>query len=212
MKLSNETIDVLKNFASINQGIVFKQGNRLRTLSILKNIFAVATIPDTMPRDFAVYDLNEFLSTLSLFGNSADIDYKEDHVLITSGSSRIKYFYSSPSVVVSPPENDITMTNPELEFELTAADLSQILKASSALKLKELSIKPGTLTALNSQGVGNQISISVEMKGEGSVERLVNIENLKLTEGAYDVRVFDRAVEFAHKVKPGLVYLISVES
>lgn len=214
MKLSNETVELLKNFATINQGIVFKEGNNLRTISILKNIFAVAEIPDTLPRDFAVYDLNEYLSTLSLFGNSADLDYKDDHILIKSGASKIKYFYSSPSVVVSPPDRDIVMTDPELEFELTAADLSQIQKAASALKLKELSITNGTLTALNKQGVGNQISIDVEMNVHqaGTVERLVNIENLKLLDGAYDVRVFAKAVEFKHKVKPGLVYLVSVES
>lgn len=212
MKLSNETIEVLKNFASINQGIMFREGNRLRTISILKNIFAVAEIPDTLPRDFAVYDLNEFLSTLSLFGNSADVEFNSDHVLIKSGSSKVKYFYSSPAVVVTPPDKDIQMTNPELEFELTAADLSQILKASAALKLKELSITNGALIALNKQGIGNQISIDVEMNGEITGERLVNIENLKLIDGAYDVRVFEMAVEFKHKVKPGLVYLVSVES
>ena len=212
MKLSNETVELLKNFASINQGLVFKEGNKLRTISILKNIFATAEIPDTIPRDFAVYDLNEFLSTLSLFGGSAEVEYKDDHVLIKSGSSKVKYFYSSPAVVVSPPERDIQMTNPELEFELTSADLSQILKASSALKLKELSIRNGSLTALNKQGVGNQITIDVAMTGDSSNERLVNIENLKMLDGAYDVRVFAQAIEFKHKVKPGLVYLVSVES
>lgn len=212
MKLSNETIELLKNFASINQGLVFKEGKRLRSLSILKNIFVVADIPDEIPRDFAVYDLNEFLSTLSLFGNNADIDYKSDHILLTSGSSKVKYFYSSPAVVVQPPEKDITLTDPELTFELTAADLAQIQKASSALKLKELSIKPGVLTALNTKGVGNQISIDIETKGDGTNERVLNIENLKLLDGAYDVSVFQQAVEFRHKIKPGLVYLISVET
>lgn len=214
MKLSNETVELLKNFATINQGIVFKAGNRLRTISILTNIFAVADIPDTIPRDFAVYDLNEFLSTLSLFGGNADIEYKDDHILIKSGSSKVKYFYSSPNVVVAPPDRDVQLTDPELEFELTAADLGQIMKASSALKLKELSITNGSLTALNKQGIGNQISIDVEMTAHTSsnVERLVNIENLKLSDGAYDVRVFSNAVEFKHKVKPGLVYLVSVES
>lgn len=212
MKLSNETVELLKNFASINQGLVFKEGNRLRTISILKNIFAVAEIPDTIPRDFAVYDLNEFLSTLSLFGDSAEIEFKDDHVLIKSGQSKVKYFYSSPSVVVSPPANDIELTDPEITFTLTAADLSQILKASSALKLRELTINDGTLTALNKQGIGNQISIDVEMEGSIRGERMVNIENLKLIDGAYDVRVFEKVVEFKHKVKPGLTYMIAVES
>lgn len=212
MKLSNEAVELLKNFASINQGLVFKEGNKLRTISILKNIFAVAEIPDTIPRDFAVYDLNEYLSTLSLFGNAADLEYKEDHILMKSGASKVKYFYSSPAVVVSPPDKDIQLTDPDLEFELTAADLAQIQKAASALKLKELSIRKGSLTALNKQGVGNQISIEIAMEGREISERLVNIENIKLIDGAYDVRVFANAVEFKHKVKPGLVYLVTVEA
>lgn len=213
MKLSSETVELLKNFASINQGIVFKEGNRLRTISILKNIFATAEIPDSIPRDFAVYDLNEYLSTLSLFGDNVDLEYKEDHILIKSGSSKVKYFYSSPHVVVAPPERDIQLTDPELEFELSAADLSKILKASSALKLNELQIANGVLTALNKQGVGNQISIEVDMtEHKSGIERVVNITNLKLMDGAYDVRVFEKVVEFKHKVKPGLTYLIAVES
>jgi hypothetical protein len=211
MSLSSETLNVLKNFASINQGLLFKKGSRLRTLSVLKNIFAVADITDTISREFAIYDLNEFLGTVSLFSNP-DLAFNEDHILISEGKAKVKYFYSSPAVVVSPPEKDITLTDPLLSFELTEAQITQIQKASATLKLKELSIKSGKLTALNSGGVGNQITIDLDTKGSMTGEKLVKIENLKLIEGSYNVQVFEQAVEFAHMTKPGLVYLVTVES
>ena len=95
--LSNDTLNVLKNFATINQGLLFKKGKRLRTLSVLKNVFAVADITDEIPREFAIYDLNEFLGTLSLF-SKPDLDFKDDHILIQEGKAKVKYFYSPPIV------------------------------------------------------------------------------------------------------------------
>lgn len=211
MSLSSETLKILANFASINQGLLFKKGKRLRTLSVLKNVFAVAEIEDEIPREFAIYDLNELLGTLSLLGKP-NLEFNDDHILISEGKAKVKYFYSSPAVVVSPPDKDIVLTDHKLAFELTEANLIQIQKASATLKLKELSIKSGKLTALNSGGVGNQITIELDTEGSMSEEKIVKIENLKLIEGSYNVKVFDQAVEFAHMTKPGLVYLVTVEA
>ena len=211
MNLSKETIDILKNFASINQGLLFKKGNRLRTLSVLKNIFAVAEINDEITREFAIYDVNELLGTLSLF-SSPGLDFKDDHILIQEGKAKVKYFYSSPAVVVSPPDKDIVLTDPKLTFELSEANITQIQKAAATLKLKELSIREGKLTALNSGGIGNQITIELDTDGSMNDEKIVKIENLKLIDGAYNVKVFDQAVEFTHTTKPGLVYLVTVEA
>lgn len=211
MNLSKETIDILRNFASINQGLLFKKGNRLRTLSVLKNIFAVAEIKDEITREFAIYDVNELLGTLSLF-SSPGLDFKDDHILIQEGKAKVKYFYSSPAVVVSPPDKDIVLTDPKLTFELSEANITQIQKAAATLKLKELSIREGKLTALNSGGIGNQITIELDTDGSMNDEKIVKIENLKLIDGAYNVKVFDQAVEFTHTTKPGLVYLVTVEA
>lgn len=209
--MQSRTLDILRNFASINQGIVFKPGKRLRTIAALKNVFAVSDIPDEIPREFAIYDLNEFLSTLSLF-DKPEISYKEDHLLIQSGKSRIKYFYSSPAVVVSPPENDINLTGALLSFQLTEANLNQILKASAALKLKELAFDAGKITAYNSSSVGNQIVIDVDTQGEGTATTVIKIELLKLIPDTYDVQVFGRAVRFQSTTNPDLVYFITVEA
>ncbi|AKO61678.1 sliding clamp DNA polymerase accessory protein [Stenotrophomonas phage IME-SM1] len=144
--LQNATIETLENFASINKGLVFKPGNRLRTVSILKNVFAVAEVPDTFDREFAIYDLNEFLAVLSLLNKPA-LDFKDEYVLITDGKSKIKYFYSSPAVVQAPPDKDIVLTDPELTLTLTKDDLTRISKASAALKLTVLSLSQGKVVA-----------------------------------------------------------------
>jgi hypothetical protein len=180
-------------------------------LSVLKNIFAVAEINDEITREFAIYDVNELLGTLSLF-SSPGLDFKDDHILIQEGKAKVKYFYSSPAVVVSPPDKDIVLTDPKLTFELSEANITQIQKAAATLKLKELSIREGKLTALNSGGIGNQITIELDTDGSMNDEKIVKIENLKLIDGAYNVKVFDQAVEFTHTTKPGLVYLVTVEA
>ncbi|QFR56574.1 putative DNA polymerase sliding clamp [Stenotrophomonas phage Mendera] len=212
--LQNATIETLENFASINKGLVFKPGNRLRTVSILKNVFAVAEVPDTFDREFAIYDLNEFLAVLSLLNKPA-LDFKEEYVLITDGKSKIKYFYSSPAVVQAPPDKDIVLTDPELTLTLTKDDLTRISKASAALKLTVLSLSQGKVVAADptasSKDGSNSLNIEVETSGESDNVRAIKIENMKMIPGDYSVSVFERAVEFKNKEREGLVYIVAVE-
>lgn len=215
--MQERTIEILKNFASINQGLIFKRGKKLRTISVMKNVFASAEIPDEIPRDFAIYDLNEFLATLSLL-NKPTLDYKDDHILIQSDKTRVKYFYSSPAVVVSPPDRDPSPQNIDLEFILSEGDFNQILKASAALKLKNLGISYGKLKAFNdaaagTTSVGNQIVIDVDTDGESDTpERVLKIENLKMISGAYNVKVTAKAVTFTNVADSSLTYLVAVEA
>lgn len=215
--MQDRTIEILKNFAGINQGLIFKRGKTLRTISVMKNVFASAEIPDEIPRDFAIYDLNEFLATLSLL-TKPTLDYKDDHILIQSDKTRVKYFYSSPAVVVSPPDRDPALPDTKLEFILSEADFNQILKASAALKLKNLGISYGKLKAFNdaAQGttsVGNQIVIDVDTTGEEDAPELVlKIENLKMVSGSYKVRVTQKAVTFTNVADDALFYLVAVEA
>ena len=109
MKLSDSTVNLLKNFSNINQSILFKQGKSLRTISVMKNILAEATIDEDLPKDFGIYDLNQFLNGLSLYQNP-DLDFLNDgYVVIKEGKSRSKYFFADPSVIVSPPEKSISL-------------------------------------------------------------------------------------------------------
>ena len=118
MKLSNNTLSLLKNFSSINQSILFKKGNTLRTISVMKNILAEATISEEFMRDFGIYDLNQFLNGLSLH-SSPELDFGNDgYVMIREGKSRSKYFFADPNVIVTPPEKEITLPSEDVTFEL----------------------------------------------------------------------------------------------
>lgn len=211
MAFQDKTLEIIKNFASINQGLVFKPGNRLRTSSVLKNILASATIPDEIPKEFAIYDLNAFLSVLSLY-DDPQITFNDNHFLISSGKSKIKYFYSNPAVVVQPPAKDLEFTDLKATFVLTAASWQQIQKAASVLKLEKLSIHNGGLRATGSNDNPNTYDVDVEVDGDVGAPVFVKIENVRLLPGDYNVEVYGRAVKFNSTTEEGLSYLVSLES
>ena len=114
MKLSKSTLDILKNFKEINQSILFKQGNSLKTISVMKNILAEATIEEELPKDFGIYDLSQFLNGIDLH-QSPDLDFSNDnHVVIKEGKIRSKYFFAEPQCNYSPPY-DIPHNYPNVE-------------------------------------------------------------------------------------------------
>ncbi|NMC87795.1 MAG: hypothetical protein GYA69_05130, partial [Candidatus Moranbacteria bacterium] len=125
MKLSGDTLTLLKNFSTINPSLIFKKGSVISTLSNGKNILATANIVEVFPMDFAIYDLSEFLGAVSLF-TDPDFDFKEKYLVISSGSSKIKYFYADPSGIVSPTKG-ITMPECEISFEFTKEGYESLL-------------------------------------------------------------------------------------
>ena len=139
MKLSDKTISVLKNFSSINQSILFKKGNKLRTISVMKNILAEATISEEFMRDFGVYDLNQFLNGMSLH-QSPELDFgNSGYVVIREGKMRSKYFFADPNVIVTPPDKEITLPSEDVCFELSTEQLNSLLKAAAVYQLPDLS-------------------------------------------------------------------------
>jgi hypothetical protein len=129
MKLSDKTLSLLKNFSTINQSILFKKGTRLRTISVMKNILAEATVSEELPKDFGIYDLNQFLNGLSLH-NSPELDFANDnHVVIKEGRSRSKYFFADPQVIVTPPEKEMNLPSEDVTFDLSTEQLDKLLKA-----------------------------------------------------------------------------------
>ena len=139
MKLSEKTLNILKNFSSINQSILVKQGNQLRTISVAKNILAEAEIKEEFPRDFAIYDLNQFLNGLSLH-QDPEMDFSPDsYILIREGKRRVKYFYADPNVIISPPEKEIQLPSQDICFELQQVTLEKLLKAAAVYQLPDLS-------------------------------------------------------------------------
>ena len=140
MKLSDKTFSLLKNFSAINQSILFKRGNTLRTMSVMKNILAEADIEDEIPQDFAIYDLTRFLNGISLF-EEPELDFQNDsHLTIRDGKSkRTKYFFADPSVIVAPPEKSIELPTEDVSFSLDSNNLIDLLKASAVYGLPDLS-------------------------------------------------------------------------
>ena len=127
MKLSEKTLSLLKNFGSINQSILFKEGNKLRTISVMKNILAEAEIAEDIPQDFGIYDLNRFLNALSV-SKSPELDFSNSqYVMIRGSDTKSKYFFADPSVIVSPPEKEISLPTEDVQFELNTQQLDTLL-------------------------------------------------------------------------------------
>lgn len=215
MKLSDNTITILKNFAAINQSIRVKTGSRLRTISVAKNILAEAQITEDFPRDFAIYDLNQFLNGLNLH-QDPDLDFTDDsYISIREGKRRVKYFYADPNVIVSPPDKEIAPPSKDVCFQLEHSSLEKLLKAAAVYQLPDLS-------AIGSAGVirlvvrdkkndtSNEYSIVV---GETDKEFTFNfrVENMKMIPSNYDVVISSKLLsEFTSKTY-NITYWIALE-
>ena len=217
MKLSEHTTSVLKNFASINQNLVIKEGKTISTMSAMKNIVAKAEVDEDFPREIAIYDLNEFLAALSLFTNPV-LDFSENFVMITeegkTGNS-LKYFYSDPSVVTTP-SSEITMPKTEVNFSLDSSDLSKVQRAASVIGSPDLVLeKNGVgsyLTVKDKKNdTANNYSLDVDTNGEGEFNFFFKVENLKLLDGTYDVEVSSKNISHYKNKNSEIEYWIALE-
>ena len=139
MKLSESTLSLLKNFSTINQSILFKHGNKLRTMSVMKNILAEATVDQEFPKDFGIYDLQQFMNGLRLY-QSPELDFSHDsYVVIREGKSNTKYFFADAAIIASPPDKPITLPSEDVSFVLTSQHLDRLKKSSSLLQLPDIS-------------------------------------------------------------------------
>lgn len=215
MKLSESTVNLLKNFSSINQSILFKQGNKLRSISVMKNILVEAEIAEEFPKDFGIYDLNQFLNGLSLH-SAPDLDFTRDEfVVIKEGKMRSKYFFADPTVIVSPPEKEITLPTEDVCFELSSQQLEKLKKAASVYQLPDISVigENGVIKLVardKKNDTSNDFSIIV---GETNSEFVFNFkeENLKIIPGAYDVIVSSKLLSRFTNKNVNVCYYIALE-
>ena len=215
MKLSDKTLSVLKNFSSINQSILFKEGNKLRTISVMKNILAEATINEEFSRDFGIYDLNQFLNRLTLH-TSPELDFANDsYVVIREGKMRSKYFFADPNVIVTPPEKAINLPSEDVCFELSTEQLDKLLKASAVYQLPDLSAvgENGIVKIVvrdKKNDTSNDFSIVV---GETDAEFSFNfkVENIKILPGTYEVAVSQKLLSRFTSKNHDLTYYIALE-
>ena len=215
MKLSDNTLTVLKNFASINNSILVKQGTQLRTMSVAKNILAEAEIEEDFPRDVAVYDLNQFLNGLSLH-QDPDLDFENNsYITIREGRRRVKYFYADPAVIISPPDKQITLPTEDVNFQLESASLEKLLKAAAVYQLPDLSVigKDNEIRLVvrdKKNDTSNEYSIIV---GETDKDFTFNfkVENIKIIPGAYDVSISSKLLSEFTNSNYNLKYYIALE-
>jgi hypothetical protein len=216
MKLSDNTLVLLKNFAGINQSILVKQGNKLRTISIAKNILAEAEITEEFPREFAIYDLNQFLNGLSLH-QDPDLDFTEDsYITIREGKRRVKYFYADPNVIISPPEKEIKLPSEDVCFQLETGSLEKLVKAAGVYQLPDISAigDAGAIRLVvrdKKNDTSNEYSIVV---GETDEQFTFNfkVENIsKIVSGAYNVVVSQKLLSQFTNTKHNLSYWIALE-
>jgi hypothetical protein len=215
MKLSDNTLTILKNFAGINNSILVKEGNRLRTISVAKNILAEADISEEFPRDFAIYDLNQFLNGLSLH-QDPDLDFKEESYLsIREGKRRVKYFFADPNVIIAPPEKEINLPSQDICFQLDSASLEKLVKAAAVYQLPDLSAigEAGVVKLVvrdKKNDTSNEYAIVV---GETDQEFTFNfkVENIKIIPGAYDVVVSSKLLSQFTNTRYNLTYYIALE-
>jgi hypothetical protein len=215
MKLSDKTLTLLKNFSSINQSILFKEGNSLRTISVMKNILAEAIIDEEIPKDFGIYDLNQFLNGLALHQN-AELDFDNgSFAVIREGKMRSKYFFADPSVIVTPPEKSIVLPSEDVCFELSTQQLDKLLKAASVYQLPDLSAvgEAGVVKLVvrdKKNDTSNDFSIIV---GETDDQFIFNfkVENIKILPGKYEVVVSKKLLSRFKSTDYDLTYYIALE-
>ena len=214
MKLSTETISVLKNFSTINANLMVKAGSSLSTMSAMKNIVAKADVSEEFPSDFAIYDLNEFLSALSLFGKP-DLEFGNDFVIITEeGTSKsLKYWFSDPSVVTTP-SKEISMPSTELTFNLSSDTLNEITKAAAVIGVPDMALSGGKLMVTdkkNSTANAYETSLDGGDMIAAEYKFWFKVENLKVMPGAYDVEVSSKKISHFTNTKLGVQYWIALE-
>jgi len=208
MKLSSETLAVLKNFSSINSNIVFRGGSTIKTMSEAKNILASANVSEEFPTDVGIYDLNEFLGVVSMF-NDPELEFQDSFVQVREDNRSVKYFFSDPSILTSP-SKDIQMPDPEVQFELGDSELNTIRKAASTLSVSDLVLEydgSGDLQATVTSLTLKSVSLP-----EGTPFRFVfSVSNFKILSGNYRVDVSSKLISHLTAESSDVEYWIALE-
>lgn len=214
MKLSKNTVNLLKNYASINSNLLLKAGNKLSTISGQKSIIAETTIEDSFAMDFGIYDLNEFLSAFSLF-NDPDLTFNDKVVVIKEGTSAIKYYASSPEVLTVPSKS-INFPDADVEFALSGDVLASILKTASVLRASDVSfIGDGSDLKLvvgdKKNATANTYDVTLGQT-TGNFRVNLKIDNLKFIPGDYTVSISNKKISRFAAKNSDLVYFVAVEA
>lgn len=219
MQLNENTIKVLQNFSSIQDNLVVKEGDKLMTMAEARNVLAVATLDQSFDQDFGIYNLGEFLSVVNLVDDPT-IKFNKDHMVITDsvGKSKVKYVYSDPSILTTPPsEPKFSDKEVDVSFTLDLATLNHIRKASAVFGYEKLALTPkdgNILVSVTDQNDPTSNSYSVELPGEAGEEPfnfLIDINNLKMIPGIYEVSLSRKLLSRFKSEDGNLTYFVALD-
>ena len=213
MQLSEETVAILKNFASINQSILLREGNVLKTIAPQKNIMAKAVVSETFPKEVAIYDLNRLLGVVSLF-KSHDLDFTDNHIAIADGKNSVKYVYADPSIIVAAPAKEINLPSSDVTFTLTDANMQSVLKAASVVGVPDISfVGDGSKLVMKAHDKKNSTSNEYAIEiGDTDQTFAVDykVENFKMVPSDYEVTISKKLIS---QFKGSVVeYFVACES
>ena len=217
MKINQNTLDILKNFSEINTNILIKPGTELSTISTMRNIFAKATIAEAFDSEFGIYDLNEFLAVVSSL-NKPELNLQDKFMTISAegSKSKVKYFYSDPSVIVSPTK-EVNMPEADVSFSLSQANLTQLQKMAAILKTPDLALegtKGGNIVLKvcdKKNDTSNNFDIVVGENATADYTFYFKVENMKMISGDYDVSVSSKSISHFKNTKLPIEYWIALE-
>lgn len=216
MKLSNDTLTVLKNFASINTGIEFKQGNMLSTISPGKTVLAKATLKDSFPESFCVFDLTQFLSVYSLY-KDAEIEFDDHDIILMGNKSKTRYRKTAKEMLVTPPDKELTLPSVDVEFKLTEDTFSSIMKSASVLQSPNISVESdGEKIYMSCFDAKNDsahtYSVEVSESSNAKFKMVFLTENWKMIPGSYDVEIYAKGLALFKNTILEIDYWIALEA
>ena len=218
MELNDTTINILKNYATINPNIVINEGNQLKTISNARNVLSTSEVNVDFPQTFGIYDLNEFLNVLSLV-DEPRLRFEKEYVVVgdSTGRSSVKYFFSDPEMLTTP-ANSINMPEPEVKFTLDSDTLSKVKRAASALGHDEISITPVTgairLSVIDSKDATSK-NYSIEVEGSYpdnvNFQFILNVNNLKVVGEDFEVGISSKLISHFKSTQSPIEYFIALE-
>lgn len=215
MKLSKETIEILKNFASINMSILFRAGKKLKTISPSKTVMAVANIPETIPREFAIYDLNQFIGLMSMF-NDPELKFDDKMLHISDKTDVASFVYASASAIVSAPDKDVSLPSGDIKFLLESTALQRALRAAGVLNVEQVAIlgEEGKtyITALDANSDSSHVWKTAVGTSDTNYRMIFRLDNLKVLPRDYDVTISAKGISKFVSTKSDVTYYIATET
>jgi len=216
MKLTTKTFQILKNFSSINQSIYINPGNVIRTISPMKTIMAEAKVQEMFPREFGIYDLNQFLGVVSLF-DEPDFDFDTYYLTMTSeDKAQSNYFYADKSMIIVPPEKSLELPDEPVSFVVGDKVLKSVQQAASVLQLPEIVVKgDGENITIRAMNTGNSTSNSFYYnvgRTDKKFSMVFKVENLKILLGSYNVTISSKGITKFESTDGNLKYMIVNEA